>query len=169
MTIRKESKMNDQIPEPIPSPNPPPEPAVTPGVPPISQDWREQYRAERWARREARWQRRVKRQTGWFMGILLILLGLILLLNQLQVPFLTNWWALFILFPAFWSFAAAWDIIQESGRVTRRAGSSLAAGLLLTILALIFLFNFNLVGSLFWPVLLLAGGLALLATALLPE
>ena len=163
--------MNEQNPNPIPSPNPPPDQTSggAAGNPPpaVNQDWREQRRAERWARREARWQRRAGRHTGWFAGIILILLGVIFLLQQLNVLFFFNWWAVFILIPAFWAFVAAWDNYQDASRMTRRATGALIVGLLLTALALIFLFNVG--GGFVWPILLMAGGLALLVTALLPE
>jgi len=159
--------MNEQNPNPIPSPNPPPDQTSggAAGNPPpaVNQDWREQRRAERWARR----QRRAGRHTGWFAGIILILLGVIFLLQQLNVLFFFNWWAVFILIPAFWAFVAAWDNYQDASRMTRRATGALIVGLLLTALALIFLFNVG--GGFVWPILLMAGGLALLVTALLPE
>ncbi len=165
--------MSDQIPDPsqIPSPNPPPDIPPAMETPPSQsdQDWHERRRAGHWERRGARWQRHAGRHTGWFAGVLLILLGVILLMEQLHIPFLTNWWALFILIPAFWSFIAAWDAFKDAGRLTRRAGGPLAAGILLTLLALIFLFNLNLAVGYFWPALLLFGGLVLLGTALLPE
>jgi hypothetical protein len=150
--------MNDQTQNPVPGSNAPS---------PVYQDWREQRRAERLARREARWQRRAGRSFGWIGGAILILLGVVLLLQNLGVPFLANWWALFILIPAFWAFVAAWDSYQDHGRLTRGGAGALAGGILLTILALIFLINLNL--GLFWPVLLIVGGLVLLVTVLLPE
>ena len=164
--------MNDQSSNPnqIPPPTPPPEqPAggVSETPPTSSGDWREQRRAGRWARREARWRGRTGHHTGLFAGIVLIVLGVLFLLQQLNIPFLYNWWALFILIPAFWAFVAAWDRYQDAGRMTRRATGGLVAGLLLTALALIFLLNLG--GSFVWPALLILGGLALLLTALLPE
>jgi cation transport ATPase len=162
--------MNNQNPTPYQNQptNPPPEPS------PSYHDWHAQHRAERWARREARWaqrearwQKRGWRHTGWFFGALLILLGAALLMQNLGMPFFTNWWALFILIPAFWACVAAWDIYQENQRLTRRAASSLILGILFTILALVFLFNLTI--SLFWPAVLIVGGLALVGTALLPE
>jgi hypothetical protein len=140
-------------------------PASTP--PPEYRDWREQRRAERWASREARWQRRVGRPYGWIGGAILILLGVVFLLQNMGIPFLANWWALFILIPAFWAFVAAWDSYRDNGRLTRGGAGSLTGGILLTILALIFLSNLNL--GLFWSVLLIVGGLVLLATVFLPE
>ena len=146
--------MTDQNPDPIPDPNTPP---------PVYRDWREQRRAEHQARREARWQRRSGRHYGWFGGAILILLGVIFLLQNLGLPYLANWWALFILIPAFGAYVAAWNMFQENGRFTRSGAGSLTVGILLTILAVTFLFN--LATGLFWPILLIAGGVVLLATA----
>ena len=129
-------------------------------------DWREQRRAERWARREARWQRYAGRPYGWIGGAILILLGVVFLLQNMGIPFPANWWALFILIPAFWAFVAVWESYRDNGRLTRGGTGSLAGGGLLTILALVFLLNVNV--GLFWPVLLIVGGLVLLGTALLP-
>jgi len=159
--------MNDQIPNPNPIPSPEQSSRMGNPPPPAYHDWREQRRAERWAHREARWQRRAGRHTGWFAGVLLIVVGVVLLLEQMKIPFFTNWWALFILIPAFWAYIAAWDNFQEANRLTSRAAGSLTVGILLSVLAIIFLFN--IVVGLLWPALLILGGLALLGTALLPE
>ena len=150
--------MNGQNSHPTPTPSNPP---------PASPDWREQRRAEHMARHEARWQRHGSRRSGWLWGALLVLLGVALLFENLGLAFLTNWWALFILIPAFWAYVGAWDIYRENSRLTRRAAGSLTTGILLTKLALIFLFN--LTAGPYWPVLLILGGLALLATGLVPE
>jgi hypothetical protein len=165
--------MNEQNREPIFDPNAPassPEsqpsgaPASTP--PPAYSDWREQRRAQRWARREARWRRRAGRPSGWIGGAILILLGVVFLLQNLNIAFLANWWALFILIPAFGALAVAWETYRSNGRLTRGGAGSLVVGGLLTILALAFLLNMNV--GLFWPILLIVGGLVLLAVALLP-
>jgi ABC-type multidrug transport system fused ATPase/permease subunit len=143
----------------VPTSNPDPKP-------PAYHDWREERSASRWARREARRQRRASRHYGWIGGAILILLGVIFLLQNAGFLYLVNWWALFILIPAFWAYVAAWDLYQGSGRVTRGAAGSLTVGVLLTILSLIFLMN--LATNIFWPVLLIAGGIALFITAFLP-
>jgi hypothetical protein len=68
--------------------------------------------------------------------------------------------------PAFWSYVAAWNSYQDSGRLTRCAAGLLAVGIVLTVAALALLFSLS--AGLFWPVLLLVGGLVLLGTAWLP-
>jgi hypothetical protein len=119
------------------------------------------------ARHGARWQGHGSRRSGWLWGALLVVLGVALLFENLGLPFLTNWWALFILIPAYGAYAGAWHIYQENSRLTRRAAGSLTTGFLLTVLSLIFLFN--LTAGPYWPVLLILGGVALLATGLVPE
>ncbi len=163
--------MNDNNPEPIPSPNPPPEPSPVPGSTPPQepQDWREQRREERRESRDTRRERRSGRHSGWFWGVLLFVVGLILLLQQMNIAIFTNWWALFILIPAFWCFAAAGEASQAAHRFNRRAAFNMVGGILLTLVALAFLFNFYPLASYFWPALLLLGGLALLVSAVIPE
>jgi LiaF transmembrane domain len=159
--------MDNQNQEPGPEPqvagSPESQPSGTPG--PTYSDWREQRRAERWARREARWQRRGGRRAGWIGGAILILIGVALLLQNLNVPFVANWWALFILIPAFGAFAGAWESYRRNGRVTRGGAGSFVVGGLLTVLTLAFLLSLDV--GLFWPVLLIVGGLLLLGTLLL--
>lgn len=150
------AQQNDQNPAPSPQPGTP-----------ASTDWRAQRDAERRARREQRWQRRGSRRHGWIWGIILVLLGVALLLENLGFRTLENWWALFILIPAFWTYVGAWDIYQDNGRLTRRAAGALTVGILLTLLAFVFLLNVAV--GVYWPVLLIAGGLALLMTGLIPE
>ena len=175
--------MDDQNQEPIPDPNPPAEPQSTSpsgwtnppegspgsrpsGAPaPVYRSWQAARRAD--ARHEARWQRRGGRYSGWIGGAILILLGVVFLLQNLGVPFLANWWALFILIPAFWAYSAAWNSYQDHGRLTRGGAGALAGGILLTFLTVAFLFSFY--SGLVWPILLIVGGLVLLGTALLPE
>jgi hypothetical protein len=145
---------------------PPPETPPTPPAPPTYRDWREQRHAERMARRAARRQMYAGRPYGWFWGAILVLLGIFFLLQNLGVNLLVNWWAIFILIPAFWAFLAAWSVYREAGSVNRGVAGSLAAGLILTALALVFLLNLSL--GVFWPIILIFGGLALLISAFIP-
>ncbi len=150
--------MNDQNPNQTPDPNTPP---------PVYRDWREQRRAEHRARHEARWQRHTGRRSGWIAGTILILLGVAFLLENMGIHFLANWWALFILIPAFWAYVAAWDLYQDNGHMTRGGASSLVVGILLTLLS--FAFLIDVAANLLWPVLLIAGGAALILAGLFPS
>jgi hypothetical protein len=150
--------MNDQSQNPIPNPSTPPLPQ--PG-------WREQRRAEHAARHEARMHQFGSRRHGWTWGVMLILLGVIFLLENMGYKFLKNWPALFIFIPAFWAYAGAWEAIQASGHLTRRAARALTFALLLTILALVLLFELTL--GIYWPVLLIVAGAALLLSGALAD
>lgn len=102
----------------------------------------------------------------WLGGVILIVLGLIFLAQNLHIATFTNWWAIFILIPAVGAFNTAWRRYQAAGgRLTSDATGSLIGGLVLTVVALAFLFNLGLNAGLFWPLLLIIGGLALLLQA----
>lgn len=150
--------------QPYETPKPPESnPSPTGGA-----DWRELRRQER----EARWRDRAERwghrsgRAGLVWGAILIVLGIVLFLQNRGVPVLLNWWAFFILIPAFYSFMGAWDAYNAEGRLTRRAAGSAVGGTLLTVLALMFLFEIEL--SALWPILLIVAGIALILTGFVP-
>ena len=101
------------------------------------------------------------------LRLLLILAGGLLLLQNFTGLQLYNWWALFILIPAFGSFADAWDRYQDQGRVSGRVRNSLLSGFIFACISAFFLFNLSL--NQYWPVLLILGGLAILVNAILPD
>lgn len=114
-------------------------------------------------------ERRHERREGgaWIWGVFLILMGGVFLLDNAGLLDLHNWWALFILLPAIGSFQAAWSQYRAAGdRLTAGARGSLIGGVVITTVALIFLFGLNF-GAL-WPVFLILGGILLLVNALLP-
>jgi uncharacterized membrane protein len=129
---------------------------------------------DRWGRREAdraahrseRAERRGRRHFGWLWGGVLVVLGVELLLENMGLKIADNWWALFILIPAFGSYAAAWDQYREDNRLTRTAAGSLVSGLLFTVLTLVFFFSIDF--GMLWPALLVLVGLSLLAVGLIP-
>ena len=98
--------------------------------------------------------------------MVLIGLGAIFLLNNLSGFELHNWWALFILIPAFGSFARAWDLYQHRAPFGQQMRGALFGGVLSTSLAVVFLFDLS--WTIFGPVLLILLGGALLVTAFLP-
>ncbi len=119
-------------------------------------------------RRERRAERRGHRHdaTPWLGGVILIVLGLIFLAQNFGIATLNNWWAIFILIPAVGAFTAAWRRYQAVDQVmTSGAVGSLIGGLVLTAVALAFLFNLGLNAGVFWPLLLIIGGVAVLLQA----
>lgn len=109
------------------------------------------------------WSWHTNRRQSWVPGVVLILVGGVLLLNNLTAFELHNWWALFILFPAIRNFAWAYESYQEAGRLKRSARGSLFWGLFFTLLSASFLFSLDF--SLVWPAFLIIGGLAMLLGA----
>jgi hypothetical protein len=120
-------------------------------------------------RRQERCERRGERYgREWIWGILLILLAAIMLMQNLKIYSLNNWWALFILIPALGSFATAWRVAREaSGRFTMLARSALIVGLILVLVTAMFLFSMN--WTILGPVLLALAGLGLIVNVMLPN
>ncbi|MFN2147124.1 MAG: LiaF transmembrane domain-containing protein [Anaerolineales bacterium] len=125
---------------------------------------------EREQRREARREvRRLRGQGGtWILGAILILLGIVFLLQNFGAAGInfSNWWALFILIPAFGAFErGAREVREAGGKLTGRARSAFLSGLILLFVTIFFLFNLDWVYV--GPALLILAGLAFLANALL--
>lgn len=102
---------------------------------------------------------------GWVPGLVLIGIGGFFLLNNFTNFELDNWWALFILIPAFGSlgnFMRAW---RKDGRINGEARGSLIGGLILFFVASIFLFNLD--WGTVWPFFLIIGGVGALLSGLL--
>jgi cation transport ATPase len=171
-TTPTEKQMTEQ--NSTPGQDAPPESQAANQNPPPPRDWREQRHEERLKRHEERLQRREERrqryggrQSAWFFGAILIVIGVILLLDSLGYKTNLNWWALLILIPTYWTYIAAWNSYQDAGRMTSGAVATLAVAVLLTILTIIFLFNLEL--GMFWPFLIIIAGLFLIITALFPR
>ncbi len=135
--------------------------------PTTDQDWRDMRRSEREARREERHERRAANGTPWLGGIILIVLGVIFLLQNFSQFHLNNWWALFILIPALGSFADAWNIYRQTGRLNRRVRGELISGCVFSLVTATFLFNWS--WGVILPILLILWGVSLLLNSLLPE
>lgn len=108
----------------------------------------------------------INQSSSLWIGLILIVGGAIVLLNQMGIlSFELNWWALFILVPAFGFLSSAYNRYHAtndlfSGSVTTPA----LIGLFMVALAINLLvgngWNFN--WSLFWPILLILIGLGLI-------
>jgi cation transport ATPase len=102
-----------------------------------------------------------RENNSWVMGVVLIALGgLFLLSTILDISFVTNWWAVFILIPALTSLNRAWQSYRSHGRLTRKGRRSLVNGLLILTVALIFLLGLD--WGVVWPVFLIIIGVGLL-------
>jgi len=95
----------------------------------------------------------------WF-PIILIVLGLIFLGQQIGDFSFDNWWALFILIPAFSAFGSAYGIWRRRGLFTIAVWSTFYGGLFPLLVALIFLFNLDWAD--YWPLFIALGGFGML-------
>ena len=108
--------------------------------------------------------RRQRRPRGVTGGIILIALGLVFLLQQWGRFDLQNWWAIFILIPAFGSLASTYAIYEHSGRINRAVVGNFFGAMMILTVALIFLFNLS--WAVFWPVFIILPGLSMFLTGL---
>lgn len=103
-------------------------------------------------------------QTAWMPGLVLILLGGYFLLQNMGILRLDNWWALFILIPAFGALGTAYTAyVNSGGRFSVAVRGSLVVGVILTLLAMGFLFELPM--RFIWPLFLIVAGLAALMGA----
>lgn len=95
-------------------------------------------------------------------AITLIVVGAVLLAGQTFGASFDNWWALFILIPAFGALSAAWRAYQKhDGELTREVTGPGMTGIFFLIVAGVFLFDldWSLMGGLI--VILLGAGMLL--------
>lgn len=102
---------------------------------------------------------------SWVPGLILIGIGAFFLLRNFTGFELQNWWALFILIPAFGSFGNFWRIYRTEGRINHDARGSLIGSMILFFIAAIFLFGWD--WGTVWPVFLVIGGIGALLSGLL--
>ena len=105
------------------------------------------------------------RMGNWAVGVIVMVIGIIFLAKNLGWTgpdwAFDNWWALFILIPAFGSFAGAWRSYRTNGRRLNGDGArTLMIGLLLLAVTVIFLLELN--WGRVWPVLLVIVGIGML-------
>jgi hypothetical protein len=96
------------------------------------------------------------------VGLILIVLGVVFFLQQSGYLALTeNWWAAFIYVGAVACFANAWRAYRSSDAFGPQATGSLTWGLVLTVVGSIFWFN--LLWDVWWPAILIAVGVGIVA------
>lgn len=101
-----------------------------------------------------------------WIGLVFIFGGAVVLLNQLNIlPFELNWWALFILFPAFGALTGAYNRYRSTNDLFEM-GVMIPAlvGLFMLLLSVSLLvgdaINLNL--RVYWPIILIVLGLGLI-------
>lgn len=101
----------------------------------------------------------------WIGGLVLITVGLIMLVTTMTDYTLNNWWALFILIPAFGSLGHAVSVYRTQGRLGSEGRGSIMGALVMFFVAAAFLFNMN--WGTIWPYFLIVPGIGLLISAFL--
>ena len=101
---------------------------------------------------------------AWVPGLVLIGIGVIFLLNNFTDFELHNWWALFILIPAFGSLGNFWRVYRNQGHIGHDARGSLIGALILFFVAAVFLFGWS--WGAVWPFFLIIAGLGALLSGL---
>jgi drug/metabolite transporter (DMT)-like permease len=95
----------------------------------------------------------------WVAAAVLIVLGVIFLLQETgSVQLGENWWVIFLFLPAAGLIYDALQRYQDGGLA--HVGGQLLGGVILIVVALTFLFNWN--WGVIWPVFLIIGGFYLL-------
>src|SRR5690349_20289341 len=95
-------------------------------------------------------------------AIALIGLGVVFLLRQygVDIPLFQNWWALFILIPAVAALWAGYNTYTRTGTWTQEARGEIGGGIIILLVAVIFLFNMD--WGKVWPLFLIVPGVLLL-------
>jgi drug/metabolite transporter (DMT)-like permease len=106
--------------------------------------------------------RRRRGERGWIAALILIGIGVVLLLQNLGLAIPHNWWAFVLLVPAAVAFYSAFRIYGRERRVTAAGIGPFLGGIVLVVLAVIFLLDLQI-----WdwagPIALILIGLGLLA------
>jgi hypothetical protein len=109
-----------------------------------------------------------KRGPGAFIAAaILVGVGILFLLQNLGYAIPTNLWSLLLLIPAIFALAGLWKKYQANGgRFGPGMAGSLITAVILIGLTIVFLFDIDINWGLFWPVLLIVIGFAVLLQSL---
>lgn len=100
------------------------------------------------------------RRGGSWWALILILIGVILLVQNLTGNrFEFNWWALFIFIPVIGSLSTAWASVRDEGRLTAKAGGSLGSAVLVGTVGTMLMFGMD--WGRWWPLVVMAGGFSM--------
>jgi hypothetical protein len=100
------------------------------------------------------------KNNSWVAGVILIAIGIVFLATNLGGFTLNNWWALFILIPAAFTFGNAYSDYNENGRLTKKGRGDLTGGLIMSLIGCTFLFGWD--WGKIWPLFLIIGGISAL-------
>ena len=94
---------------------------------------------------------------GAFFPILLIMIGVILLIQNLGFGLNNfNWWALFLFLPVAGGLSSAWSDFRKSGRLDAKARSGIGGAIVIGSVAVLLLVGAD--WGRWWPLMLIAAG-----------
>lgn len=94
------------------------------------------------------------------VGLVLILIGVLVMVQNLTDLSLKNWWALFILIPALGVLVDAWRMFQVERRLSAAVRGPLVAAVALLLVVAIFIFNLS--WGTMWPLFIIIAGVGVL-------
>ena len=129
-----------------------------------SPDWRDQRRAERQARRDSR---RGMRGGAPIGGLIILVIGAVLLAQNMGYHLPQHWWAALLLIPAGGALVSAARFWRVDNRFSSRVIAALTGGIVFLFVACSIFFGMN--WSFLWPVLLILVGAGLMARSYWPR
>ncbi len=106
--------------------------------------------------------RRFFRDRGWIAAIILVVIGVILLLQNLGLAVPHNWWALFLLIPAGVALMSGMRAYNRDGGLTAASIGPFVGALVLVALTAVFLLDLE-IWKWVGPIALILIGLGILA------
>ncbi len=103
---------------------------------------------------------------AWIAAAILVGVGILFLLQNLGHPVPGNLWSLLLLIPAVFSLVGFWKKYQANGGFGAGMAGPLITAVILIGLTIVFLFDIDVNWGLFWPVLLIVIGFAVLMQSL---
>ena len=128
-------------------------------TPPPGGDWRAQRHPERDARRAERREALGPAGSWPIGGLVIIAIGVIFLLGNFGMQLPARWWAVLLLVPAAAMPVAAVRFYRVDNTMSGRAMGPLIGGLIMLALALAVFFGLN--WGVFWPLVLIVIGVAI--------
>ncbi len=102
-------------------------------------------------------ERTKKRHDRAFFPILLVLVGIILLVQNLGLGLEHfNWWALFVFLPVAGALAGAWSDFRDSGQLNGKVRAAIGSAIVMGTVAVLLLTGAN--WGHWWPAMLIAAG-----------
>lgn len=105
-----------------------------------------------------------KKSNRFFWPFVLVAIGIVLLIQNLQIGLHLNWWAVFIFIPVAASLSTAWSQMHRFGKFDATVAGSLGSALVVGTVAVLLLLGSD--WSRWWPLMIITPGVSLLLTGI---